>query len=419
MKNILSSLFLLTSLFASGQNPLLPADHITVFKAPEADELSQFIEGLAPDHRIIGLGEVSHYTRECYLLKEQIILTLIDQGYDGLILEVDAGQAMIWDDYVSKGIGNLDTIVASSGWFTYRTEEFKQLLANIRKHNQTAETPFHLYGMEMTAVNHNLDRLLNYFSIIHDENSDLIRLLKQERQTIAFPTYKSEERLDYWNLYHLLDEELSSREATYRRALSPEDYANAVHLLEILRQFATYISQDDFSLKSEFRDQFSARNVWWCMNQLGEDSQVIIWAHNGHVAHTSPLFNYDVLGHYLQKWYGEEYFALGFTFNAGEFGAFSEDGFPIWSVEKADTASLTLEFSKQESPFVLLKVRDALQANDSPAHPLRRPQLIRTDISEFLRDGWSHWMTITVSDLYDAMIYIDKTSYPTTIDWLE
>lgn len=419
MKKILSSLFLLTSLLAFGQAPLLPQEHITVFDTPESSELSQFIKKLAPDHRIVGLGEVSHYTRECYLLKEQIILTLIGEGYDGLILEVDAGQAMIWDDYVSKGIGNLDTIVASSGWFTYRTEEFKQLLASIRTHNLEVEKPFHVFGMEMTAMNHALDRLNEYFSVVHSDSSELIGLLNQERQVVAFQRYSPEEQLDYWALYHRFFTELTDNSDTYQKALTPDEFANAEHLIDMLRQFATYISQDDFSLKSEFRDQFSARNVWWCLDQLGEDSQVIIWAHNGHVAHTSPMFHYDVLGHYLQQWYGAEYFALGFTFNQGEFGAFSNDGFQKWSVEKADTASLTLDFSQRESPFVLLKTREALQADDSPAHPLRHPQLIRTDISEFLRNGWSQWMTITVSDLYDAMIYVDQTSYPTTINWLD
>ncbi len=419
MKKILTSLCLLTSLLAFGQNSLLPLDHITAFEAPESDELSQFIEGLAPDHRIIGLGEVSHYTRECYLLKEQIILTLIDQGYDGLILEVDAGQAMIWDDYVSKGIGNLDSIVARSGWFTYRTEEFKQLLANIRAHNLTAEMPFHVFGMEMTATNHALDRLNKYFSTVHSDSSELIELLSQERQVVAFHNHSPEEQLDYWTLYHRLSKELTNKAETYQQALTTEEFVNAEHLIEILRQYATYISQEDFSLKSEFRDQFSARNVWWCMNQFGEDSQVIIWAHNGHVAHTSPLFNYDVLGHYLQQWYGKEYFALGFTFNQGEFGAFSNDGFKRWSVGAADTASLTREFARIESPFVLLNVREALKTGPSAAHSLRHPQLIRTDISEFLRDEWNQWMTITVSDLYDAMIYIDETNYPTTINWMD
>lgn len=419
MKKILSSLSLLTSLFAFSQNSLLPQEYTITFDAPESAELSQFVQKLAPDHRIVGLGEVSHYTRECYLLKEQIILSLIGEGYDGLILEVDAGQAMIWDDYVSQGIGNLDSIVASSGWFTYRTEEFKQLLANISAHNQTAESPFHVYGMEMTAMNHAIDRLTGYLSRLHSDSSDLMRLLAQERQTVAFPRHSSEEQLDYWGLYHALSEDLATNQEAYQQALSPEEFAYAEHLVDMLAQYATYISQDDFSLKSEFRDQFSARNVWWCMNQLGEDSQVIIWAHNGHVAHSSPMFNYDVLGHYLQQWFGEEYFALGFTFNQGEFGAFSNDGFKRWSVEPSDTTSLTLEFSKLASPFVLMNVREALTADPSPAHPLRQAQLIRTDISEFLRDGWGKWMTITVSDLYDAMIYIDETSYPTTIDWLD
>ncbi|MEM9921839.1 MAG: erythromycin esterase family protein [Bacteroidota bacterium] len=411
------------------QNPLEGAKpFIHPFEKVDSKTLKSFIKEQTADKRIVGLGEVSHYTKECYSLKQQIIEQLIKEGFDGLVLEVDFGQALIWNDYVSKGIGNLDTIVAASGWFTYRTEEYKALLRSIRQHNLSADKPFHIFGMEMTTVNHNIHWLKQLIRQTSGPSSTLLKLLDKERQQIAFQSYNSEQRIDYWNLYAETAKYLQEQEDAIKKQSGEATYAIAQRIGEIFRQFATYISQDDFSLKSEFRDQFSARNVYWSLQwldfssgiagSLQEESQLAIWAHNGHVAKESVLSNYDVLGHYMQQWFGEDYYAIGFTFNEGEFGSFSQEGFRKWSMPRADTLSLTKAFDELESDFLLLDIRNNLSTEQSPDNPLRQSQLIRTDIAEYHAEGRSEYMRINLSKTYDALIYIDKTQYPTTIQWI-
>ena len=86
--------------------------YIKPFDQLDAPILMDHIDQIADQARIVGLGEVSHYTKECYQLKHQIIKKLIEKGFQALVLEVDFGQALLWNAYVTKGEGDLDQLVA-------------------------------------------------------------------------------------------------------------------------------------------------------------------------------------------------------------------------------------------------------------------------------------------------------------------
>jgi len=393
-------------------------EHLFPFDKLNGEILLNHIDRIADSSRIIGLGEVSHFTKECYELKHQIIKRLIAKGYHALVLEVDFGQALLWNDYVTHGIGDLDKLVAQSGWFTYRTQEFKNLLIDIRKHNLSADTPFQIFGMEMTAMNHNLAWLERYFSDHLGSGNKLSDLLKQERTIVAFQKHKKNEILSYWNLFYTITDTLNTHKESLINNGGEDRYEIAKRIAEITRQYATYISQEEFFLQVELRDQFSTRNVLWCLNHLGDNSKIAIWAHNGHVVKESVLFEYDVLGYYLSKWFGEAYYAIGFTFNEGEFGAFSSNGFKKWSLPSVTNNSLTKELAQYESPYLLFDIRSNLKNIANPVNSILYKEVpIRTDVSESFNEGASTMMNINLSNSYDCLIYIDKTNYPAPIEW--
>ena len=421
MKTCLSFLVLATfCTFVGKAQDLLEHSrpYIKTFDRIDSEVLSKHIAQVADSARIIGLGEVSHYTKECYTLKHEILKTLIQKEYDALVLEVDFGQALLWNDYVTQGKGNLDSLIAKSGWFTYRTLEFKELLRDIRNHNLSASKPFQVFGMEMTAMNHNLTWLATYIKTAEITDNDIIDRLQEDRKIVAFQKHGPDEVQAYWSLYYDIKTLLETQKSTLVKNSGEGDYAIALRITELLRQYATYIAQDDFYLQVEFRDQFSTRNVNWVLEQLGAQSKIAIWAHNGHVVKKSVLFNYDVLGHYLNKWFGDAYYAIGFTFNEGEFGAFSNNGFKRWQLPKLKTPSLTTAFNGYNSPFLYFDVRGNLklkQAKDKA--PFDQAVTIRRDISESYQKGAAESMTLDLTNAYDCLIYIDRTHYPTTIDW--
>lgn len=404
---------------AHGNDPLLGqvGPYLHKVRTSQSAEFKAQVDSLSKGVRILGLGEVSHFTRESYELKAAIIQRVMRSGFDGLILEVDFGQAQIWDQYVTKGVGDLDSIIARSGWFTYRTEEFKSLLAAIRTHNVKARKPFRIFGMEMTAINHNLRWLSRYLDPVLAADDPLRTALDEERKIVAFQPHELDEVEAIWALYIGVRSALASHQASLLKD-SADDWQTAQRITEILRQFATYVSQDQFHLQTTMRDLFSTDNVRWVMNHLGESSRVVVWAHNGHVSKRSVLFNYDVLGHHLSRQFGEQYMAVGFTFNQGEFGAFSDNGFKRWRMEEVTEPSLTKSFSQLESPLVMLNVREHLAADINHQSPLRKFQSIRTDISENRSENAPDMMQIDLSRSYDWLIYFEQSSYPTPIDWI-
>ncbi|MEM9052473.1 MAG: erythromycin esterase family protein, partial [Bacteroidota bacterium] len=115
--------------------------------------------------------------------------------------------------------------------------------------------------------------------------------------------------------------------------------------------------------------------------------------------------------------FGEYYYSVGFTFNEGEFGAFSSDGFKRWQLSAVNEPSLTKELDALNSPYLLLDLRENIAAISDKKSILYKEMPIRTDVSESFSEDNGGMMTIDLSNSYDCLIYIDKTSYPTTIEW--
>ncbi len=414
-------LFILLSLGQLlAQNQIVLEDHY--YHGFESKQDSIFltkIKDLAQSARIIGLGELSHYTQECYEFKASIIQVLRKFGYEALILEVDFGQALQWNQYVVQGKGNLDSLIACSGWFTYRTEAFKTMLQEINQYNQTADIPFQIFGMEMTSVQDNLQWMKDFLEKRSDCPESLLDQLNNTTKGIAFQQYSDEERQAYWHLYFELGKYYGIIKTPSEMEEIDQDLIIAEHIIDILGQFCTYISQDDVSLQIELRDQFSARNVLWCIDQLSASSKCLIWAHNGHVAKQSILFNYDVLGHYLNKWFQDEYRSIGFTYAQGEYGAFSSDGFKIWEASTLSGASITQEFRERSFPFALYDIKSHVEATKTMHAPIFNEQLIQRDISEFQSDETSSPMYINLSKSYDYLIYIEDIHPPIGIEWIQ
>lgn len=391
---------------------------LTAFDGPGDVALDAIVWAHAADRRLVGLGEVSHFTRECYDLKRAMVGTLIELGYDGLILEVDFGQALLWDDHVVHGRGELDALISGCGWFTYRTEEFKALLADVREHNRTAEVPFRIFGMEMTAVHHNLPWLAAYLERESGGGKELVVRLRAPRKTVVFGTHSSAEQAAYWKLFHDARTALASLGEPVGAA-DKRERAVAERIVEILRQYATYASQDDMSLQVALRDLFSTRNVLWCLDQMGPESQAAIWAHNGHIEKAHANSRYEVLGHHLARLFGAAYLAVGFTFHSGACGAFGDEGFQrveFGRITDGET-SLTADLASAGEAFLVLDVEAAVTSDPRHQSPLRTPQRLRANVSESFGSGSRRWMELCVAEAYDVLIYVDEMHYPTPVPW--
>ncbi|MEZ5347320.1 MAG: erythromycin esterase family protein [Pyrinomonadaceae bacterium] len=410
----LVSIILFANLIIFAQEPgyTFPANSlVNLGSVQHPDSINfSFLNKQIKDARIVGLGEVSHYTRECYTVKHSIIKHLAKtENFDVLVLEVDFGQGLKWNDYVEHGNGDLDALIAGTGWSTYRTKEFYDLLKSLREHNEKASRKIRVVGMEMTYIENNLKWLDTFLEASSPTFDDVRKDLDKKRKYLAFARHEKDEILDYWNLYFRMNELLSSNKEILVKNSSETDFANAERIVEIIRQYATYVSQTEFRLQTEFRDKFSTRNVFWALNQR-ENSKAIIWAHNGHIRKS---YSYDVLGRNLSLAFGDEYFAIGFMFGEGEFGSHNDEwNFTKFSYAAPEKSTLNYKLSERKENL-FFNIRENLQNED--AKFLRTPVEARADISEQLRkQDMNSTVPIILGETYDAIVFLEKTTFPTT-----
>lgn len=356
--------------------------------------------------RIVGLGEVSHYTKECYTYKHALIKALVKSaGFNTLVFEVDYGEAKKWNEYVYKGKGNLKEILSRCGWWTYQTKEFQDLLQFLHEYNKTASNKVQVYGMEMTYIKHNLDFLATYLQKYYAGYEKLKALLTKNRRHLAFQRHSPEEVKEYWTFYYKLASVVSQRKNLGN--ITNQEYQEVQRLVAILQQYCTYISQQEYFLQLELRDKFSVRNVQWTVEQ-NPKNKVIIWAHNAHIRKS---YYYDALGRNLRNWYGNRYYAIGFAFGKGVFGAFnSQWKFSKWTYPLTKENSLNNQLFKHYKQDVYLDIRN-YQAS------MRNTNFtLRNDISEQMQENrFNQVSTVNLSGIYDGLLFIRETHYPTSL----
>lgn len=393
----------------------IPADAVRpIGSTSSLDKVElDFLNAIPCNVDIVGLGECSHFTRECYTAKHAAIIHLAEnEGFNVLLFEVDFGQALKWNDYVVNGTGNLDELISGTGWFTYRTIEFRNFLASVRKHNLTAKRKLHLYGMEMTYTKDCIAWLREYVAR-NGANADIDKLLKAERTYLAFKQHTAEEVIENWQLYFRIHKFLLDNREALVESSSEAEFETANRITEILRQYATYVSQSEFSLQTELRDMFSTRNVVWAMNQKA-NSKAIIWAHNGHIRRTN---SYDVLGHNLSLMFGDRYYAIGFKFGAGQFGSHDDDwNFKSFQYSQACKPLLEGHLSQFETDL-FVDVRSLASQNFGTDHFVNQQVATWRSFGERVEKKHIQSQTrLVLKDTFDGLIFLRRTHSATPFE---
>ncbi len=391
----------------------IPATDITPIQS--ADDPTKmdpgFLNQVLKDVEVVGLGECTHYTRECYTVKHSAIIHLAQTAqFNVLILEVDFGQALKWNDFVVNGIGELDQLISDSGWFTYKTKEFRDFLAAVRQHNESAKRKLHVYGMEMTYVKDNIAWLKEYLSKNSQSYEEVQEVLEAERKLLAFQQHTETEVLDYWQLYFRMNKFLQENRNSLIENSNNEEFETAERIVEIFRQYATYVSQSDFSLQTELRDKFSTRNVLWAMNRKA-DSKAMIWAHNGHIRRS---YTYDALGRNLSLIFGDQYYSIGFKFGEGSFGSNDDD----WNFKEFHypPAKKPL-FEGHLNPFetdLFIDIRNTASQKTTTKHYLNQPIDAWTSCNERLVKSKIQESTkMVLENTFDGIVFLRRTHSPT------
>jgi hypothetical protein len=148
------------------------------------------------------------------------------------------------------------------------------------------------------------------------------------------------------------------------------------------------------------RDRSMAENVSWILARDPE-AKIVLWAHNGHVARQP-----GTLGHHLSQRYGDDYLVVGFATGEGAYFAVGDGGLGEHPLLPPPAGSVEQRLRAIGEPRLILDVRAA--GADDPASAWLTGTMPFRSIGALAMD--QQFFPANVQQLYDLVIYIDRTS---------
>lgn len=275
--------------------------------SPEAsaDDLSDLVSALA-SRSVVGLGEATHGTRECFELKHRLIMALAASGaLRTVAFECGYAPGRLIDAYVRWGRGSAREALSAQRYWCWEMEEVLALLEALRAHNAALppDERVAFVGVDVQEVGPGLAELALGLeaapgSPAARRAARFVRLLLAgglERGSpaageaaavlaeAAAGVAPGPLRALCWNVARYLDVYLSPTGGLARR-----DEHMAATLLEALAE---------------------------------RPGLAVVWGHNEHVAANPDFFGARAMGHHLREALGDGYVALGMLFGEGAFAS--------------------------------------------------------------------------------------------------
>jgi len=284
------------------------------------------LKPLFKDVRIVGLGEATHGTREFFQFKHRMLEFLVTQmGFTVFAIEASYPGCLPIDDYVMFGKGDPDKALAGQGFWTWNTQEVRDLIEWLRWHNSQLpeEKRVHFLGVDM-------QRYTRAFSVIREFLSKTTPEKLADAEAAMKPLwfdqsqFKTNEdvrgfmraRKGAGPLLDALGAWFDQQREQLISRSSPTDYAIARQHVRVLQQYVFTYAYKSGDVNPR-RDKAMADNVRWIFDFLGPETRMVLWAHNSHVQFGQTTW----MGAHLRAAYGQAYYALGFDFNEGAFQA--------------------------------------------------------------------------------------------------
>ena len=199
------------------------------------------------------------------------------------------------------------------------------------------------------------------------------------------------------------------RKQDYIRRSSNREWAFACQHANVLTQYLeAFIIPGE---SSAVRDSCMAQNIRWILDFEGPGSNMVVWAHNGHVA-TSSAGGIDAMGKHLRRMFGSDLVVFGFAFNQGRFQAIdmAKGGLHPFTVGGAPGGSLDSTLAAAGLSIAAIDLR-SLPKEGLVAGYFGRPLLTRTIGAVYDDQFGANYLALQeFPKLYDAILFIEATT---------
>lgn len=377
--------------------------------------------------RFVGLGEATHGTREFFQVKHRLLEFLVRaMGFRVFALEGSYSALQLINDYVMGRTNDGTKALDSQGFWTWNTEEVRAMMDWARTYNAgvSADKRVKFTGFDIQFNQPGKDKLLAYLKRVAPERVAATELyfktnldsLNQgvgtSKQQQEARTRLKESQIQYTELVAFLE---SNRERLVARS-SPAEYEQMHEYARVITQYIDAYSQATIGAGTTLRDRYMADNFKRLVEQEPPGTRIVLWAHNGHIA-SDTSGSFQSIGTHLRRFYGKDYYALGFSFNQGSFQ--SREGKP-----KDPTKRMLMPFTvapapKESADWYLTQT--SLKAfivdfRSTPTHTdvdrwLALPQPMRSIGSTYSPDDEPYYFNkMVIRKQYDGLLFIENTT---------
>lgn len=259
------------------------------------------------DIKVIGLGEITHGTKNIGDSRSLFIKDLISQHNCKLVLlEIPFDLALLMNLYVTgqldpSGKANLNKNMnlTFSGM-----DDFEELLEWIKNYNHSNLKPVRIFGIDNAAKSGNIDYPLMDFHLHLFGKEIMFPYLSMFMKT------GMKETLDKIRLDQVVNKSLNKKDTEFYKYFI-SDYANQDNNINILKVWNIKRDENMFN-RVRFLDSL----------YIDAGEKIVVLAHSWHLKKTpliTGLPSETMLGNYLDFYYKNSYFAINFTFGTGTF----------------------------------------------------------------------------------------------------
>lgn len=377
---------------------------------------------LAPA-RLVGLGELTHGSREVFALHDQLIRYLVGQkGFNGLLLDADPAGCAALQAYVQTGQGNPARLLAALG-DNWNVPEMLTLLRWLRAYQQAhPAAPLLLAGVDVRRPEQALASLR--LLLAPDDDFAQSRLRRLEQLLVRFghpapnapdlrrdPQQASDSLLaPLRSVLAELNAGLDARAQAGGHPASLVQLAQRRYYLRLVEQGATWQRIPAPDTAFTYRQACLAENAWyWSQSGTGGSvPRLVLWAGNNAVGRALTLTERPA-GEWLRATLGTGYRTLGVVLGRGSFAALSPAGAWVPAPLAARRPGAYEAWLSTGPPASWLPLA-GLELNDDNAW-LFQQQLLR-DIDR--RATRNQYQLHCLRDEFDAVVYL-RDSTPTQV----
>ena len=203
-------------------------------------------------------------------------------------------------------------------------------------------------------------------------------------------------------------------EVRFTRMTSPAEFSRILRYARVLAQLGDAVDRPLQEADGPMREYYMAENIKRAVDDAPRQSGVVVWAHNMHVSKGKENRTDPFMGFHLDRFFGDAYYALGFSFNQGSFQA--RDYRPTgkravmsFAVSAAPEGTIDWYLARTGLKTYFVDLRkpapDAVWRWLTTQRPMRLiGSYFNSDKQEF------YFAPVTPGQDYDGFVYFDRTT---------